>query len=109
MDSFSACQFSWSMPSTNRLGSNVGLETSASTSPFLGSSATSAPRRSPNRSSTIFCRRMSSDSMTVLPGVAGWLSSRRTAWPPAEVSSSSTPVCPCSVDSKLCSTPSLPM
>jgi hypothetical protein len=52
---------------------------------------------------------MSSDSRTVLPGVAGWLASLRMARPPAEVSTCSTPVMPCSCCSKLCSTPSLPM
>ncbi|MCY1381879.1 hypothetical protein D9M69_698390 [compost metagenome] len=95
-DSVSAFQFSVSMPSTNRLGSNVGLLTKASTSPVLGSMATSAPRRSPNMSSTSFCSLMSSDSITVWPGLAGWRDRRRTACPPAEVSICSTPVWPCS-------------
>ena len=36
------------MPSTNRFGSNPGLETKARISPVDGSRATSAPRRSPN-------------------------------------------------------------
>jgi hypothetical protein len=58
-DSFSAAQFSLSMPSTNRLGSKVGLLTKASTSPVLGSSATIAPRRSPYKSSISFCSLMS--------------------------------------------------
>ena len=61
------------MPSTNRLGSKVGLLTKASTSPLRGSIATSAPRRSPNSSSTSACSRMSIDSTSVLPGVGGWL------------------------------------
>ena len=51
----------------------------------------------------------SMDNLTVLPGVDGLLASLRTARPPAEVSIESTPVMPCSVDSKLCSMPSLPM
>jgi hypothetical protein len=70
-DSFSAFQFSTSMPSTNRFGSKFGLLTNASTSPLRGSIATSAPRRSPNSCSTIACRRMSIDSTTALPGSAG--------------------------------------
>ena len=70
-DSLSAFQFSTSMPSTNRLGSKLGLLTKARISPFLGSIATSAPRRSPNSSSTIACSRMSIESTTALPGVAG--------------------------------------
>ena len=37
-----------SMPSTNRFGSKLGVDTNASTSPVAGSIATSAPRRSPN-------------------------------------------------------------
>ena len=37
-------QLCGSIPSTNRLGSKPGLETSASTSPVFGSMATSAPR-----------------------------------------------------------------
>ena len=47
-------------------------------------------------SSTSFCSLMSIDSITVLPGVAGLLASLRTARPPAEVSTCSTPVVPCS-------------
>ena len=39
-----------------------------------------------------FCNLMSIDSITLLPGVAGWLCSLRTARPPADVSISSTPV-----------------
>ena len=95
-DSLSAFQFSTSMPSTNRLGSKLGLLTKARISPFLGSIATSAPRRSPNSCSTIACSRMSIDSTTALPGVAGLLFRRRTAWPPALISTSSKPVAPCS-------------
>jgi hypothetical protein len=41
-DSLSDFQFSVSMPSTNRLGSKLGLLTNASTSPLRGSMATSA-------------------------------------------------------------------
>jgi hypothetical protein len=84
------------MPSTNRFGSKVGLLTKASTSPERGSSATIAPRRSPNMCSIIAWSLMSIDSTTVLPGVAGWLFRRRTARPPALVSTSSKPVLPCS-------------
>ena len=69
--------------------------TKASTSPERGSMATSAPRRSPNMSSTSFCNLMSMLSMTVLPGVDGLLASLRIARPPAEVSTCSTPVMPC--------------
>ena len=86
MDSFSSRQLSTSMPSTNRLGSKAGLETKASTSPLRGSMATSAPRRSPKSCSTMACSLMSIDSTSVLPGVAGRLFRRRTARPPAEVS-----------------------
>ena len=39
---------------------------------------------------------MSIDSTSVLPGVGGWLLRRRTARPPALVSTSSKPVVPCS-------------
>ena len=86
MDSFKACQFSESMPSTNKFGSKVGLLTKANTSPVLGSSATKAPRRLPYKSSTNFCSLMSMDSTTLLPGIAWLLLRRRTARPPAEVS-----------------------
>ncbi len=74
----------------------MGLLTKASTSPERGSIATSAPRRSPNMSSTSFCSWMSIDSTTALPGVAGVLASERTARPPAEVSTRWKPVMPCS-------------
>ena len=40
----SASQFTGSMPSTKRLGSKPGLETSARISPVFGSIAMSAPR-----------------------------------------------------------------
>ncbi len=96
IDSFSSFQLSASMPSTKRLGSNVGLLTNASTSPLRGSIATSAPRRSPNICSTSDCSLMSTDNISVLPGVAAWLFRRRTARPPALVSTSSNPVAPCS-------------
>ena len=86
IESRSISQLSVSMPSTNKLGSNVGLLTKASTSPVVGSIATRAPRRSPNMSSTSFCSLMSSDNLTVLPGVAGLVASLRTARPPADVS-----------------------
>ena len=84
------------MPPTNRLGSKPGWLTKASTSPLRGSIATSAPRRLPNSSSTSACSLMSIDSRTVLPGVAGSERSSRTGCPPAEVSTSSKPVMPCS-------------
>jgi len=83
------------MPSTNRFGSKLGLLTKASTSPLRGSIATSAPRRSPNSSSTSACKRMSIDITSALPGVAGLLLRRRTGWPLALVSISSKPVVPC--------------
>ena len=62
-----------------------------------------------NPTSLKFRNLMSIDKVTVLPGVEGLLASLRTARPPAEVSTESTPVVPCSWVSKLCSTPSLPM
>ena len=58
--------------------------------------ATKAPRRSPNRSSTSFCRPTSRLSTKVSPGMASRLFRRRTAKPPAVVSSCSQPVWPCS-------------
>ena len=96
IDSLSSFQLSTSMPSTKRLGSNVGLLTKASTSPERGSMATSAPRRSPNISSISACSLMSMDKRTVLPAVAGLARRLRMARPPALVSTSSKPVMPCS-------------
>ncbi len=56
------------MPSTNRFGSKVGFDTNARMSPVAGSIAISAPRRSPNARSTIFCSSMSTDRIRLLPG-----------------------------------------
>jgi len=46
---------------------------------------------------------------TLLPGEAGSERRRRTGRPPALVSTSSTPVVPCSSRSYFCSMPSLPI
>jgi hypothetical protein len=63
---------SWgAMPSTNRLGSKVGVDTSASTPPVPGSIATSAPRRLPKAFSTISCSLRSRVRTTLLPGSPG--------------------------------------
>ena len=59
------------MPSTNRFGSNPGLETKARISPVDGSRATSAPRRSPNARSATCCSLMSRASRRLLPEVGG--------------------------------------
>jgi hypothetical protein len=82
------------MPSTNRFGSKVGIETKARMSPLSGSIATIAPRREPNQVSTSFCRRMSSDITRFLPDLAGLRESERTARPPAVTSTSSIPDSP---------------
>ena len=82
----SAFQLSKSIPSTNKLGSNVGMLTKASTSPVLGLIATKAPRCSPKAVSAISCIFASTDKMRLLPEVGAWLESTRTARPSASIS-----------------------
>ncbi|KAF1063536.1 hypothetical protein LvStA_02177 [Burkholderia gladioli] len=83
------------MPSTKELGSKLGEDTKASTSPVAGSIATSAPRLPAKACSATCCRPMSSDSTRLLPGVAWVRESVRTGRPPAVTSTSSKPVMPC--------------
>ena len=85
-ESFSNFQFSTSMPSTNRLESNVGMLTNANTSPVLGFMATSAPRRSPKAVSAISCNLLSADNTKLLPDIGATLESTRTALPSASIS-----------------------
>ena len=82
----SASQAAASMPSTKRLGSYPGLETSASTPPVAGSIATSAPRNLPKAFSATSCSLMSSVSARLLPEVGGDDASVRMPRPLASIS-----------------------
>jgi hypothetical protein len=93
---FNSAQYCGSIPSTNKFKSKPGFDTSASTAPVPGSSATMAPRRSPKAFSATRCRRMSSDSTTLLPETAGVVDSVRMPRPAASISTCSNPVVPCS-------------
>ena len=93
---FSSAQLCGSMPSTNRLGSYPGLDTSASTPPVAGSMATSAPRRPAKAFSAISWSLISSASVMSLPDCAGVRESVRMPRPPASISTCSMPVVPCS-------------
>ncbi|CFN81477.1 Uncharacterised protein [Bordetella pertussis] len=108
-DSFRRRQFSTSIPSTNRLGSNEGCETNARTSPVSGSSATSAPRRPSKACSASFCSSRSIDSMMSEPGTGSMRRKVRMGRPPAVTSTSSRPVRPCRAASQVFSMPFLPM
>jgi hypothetical protein len=77
------------MPSMNRLGSKVGVETSARMPPVDGSIATSAPRRSPKAFSAISCSLMSSVRVRLLPCTGAVRDRLRTARPPASISTCS--------------------
>ncbi len=85
--SLSAAKSARLMPLTNRLGSNAGRLTIASTSPVRGSTATAEPSRSPKASTIACCRSASIDSRRSCPGTAGTVSSARTVRPATLVSS----------------------
>ena len=97
--SFKAFQFSLSMPSMNKLGSNDGLDTKAKTPPVCGSIATTAPRRLPSNSSAFCCMRMSMAKRRVWPLWAGVLFKTRMMLPAASFSTSCMPGMPCSCGS----------
>ena len=103
----SAAYFFSSIGVANSLGSNSGIEASASTPPFDGSITTTAPAsRLPTPLphfascaarffSTIFCRRQSIVVTSVLPGTGSSGLSRRTSAPDALTSTCSPPARPC--------------
>ena len=81
-------QLSLSIPSINKLGSNVGLETNAKIPPVCGLMATNAPRLFPIKRSASCCNRMSIDKRKVCPVFGGSERITRIILPAASFSTS---------------------